>query len=237
MDNFSVKIPFNVDNPLELKDLRNYFDNLEKYFQSQGVELEIYEAQVGSFIPSFRQVSQGLNALLTISSIFSNFSPILQKINDNQPLSAQEIKTIQPIIIIGRNNTVVQNVTYNNNSFDTSKFDTSKLEQTNSEIEQQIESESKIYESQELIFTKIDTKDNNQCAGKITELNDKIKKISFATQDIKNEFYFSDTAEPFKHTYTVDVKVYYNKNGSIARYEIFNLIDIQQDTNNQNEKQ
>jgi len=226
-DFFSVKIPFNNENPLELKDLKTYFANVEQFFLANGVELEIYDAQTGSFIPNFRQVQKVGGTLLTISAILSNCQPILDKIDSNQPLSAQEIKTIQPIIAVN-SKVVVQNVNYGGKTYDTGKFDVEKLafDNNNGEelVAQETPSEPQKYESQELVFTKIDTKDNNQCAGKILELDDKIKKVVFSSPEVKATFNFSESDKPFEHTYIVDVNVYYNKNGSIAKYEVLGLV-------------
>lgn len=226
-DFFEVKIPFSNEHPLELADLQRYFSRLEEYFAANGIELEIYEAQVGSFIPKFRQVvNKGTNTLLTLSTIFSNLSPILTKVQDQQPLTAIEQKNIQPFLAIN-STVVVQNVNVNGKSYNTSSFVPGADLLNPAEIEQEKPVENiKKYESQELVFTKIDTNKNNICAGIITEIDaNKTKKVVFISQEIKDRFEFANTADPFKHVYIVDVNVYYNDNGSIAKYEIINLID------------
>lgn len=236
-DFFEVKIPFNSENPLNLKDLQGYFLRLEEFFASNGIEVEVYEARVGSFIPKFRQVmSKSANTLLTLTTILSNVQTILNKVENSQPLSHVEQKTIQPFVAINSKVTI-QNININGKTYDTSVMDPSVIFQDNDvEEPQKVEHQDvKLYESQELLFTKIDTNKNNNCAGMIKSIDeDAIKKVTFASQEIKDMFEFSEVVDPFKHVFIVDVKVYYNDNGSIAKYEIINLIDSKE-ANNANE--
>jgi hypothetical protein len=224
-DYLEIKIPFDANNPLALKDLQGYFARLENYFQSNGIDIEIYDAEVGSFIPKLRQVGQ---ALVTLSAIIGPLLPIFLKVQNNQPLSLQEQRNIQPILVIGSNNNIkVQNINYNGTNYNTSKFDTSGLVLAQKQPpESSINTEPKKYQSQALVFTKINVSGKNtQCAGKIESIDIGNKKVTFITQDVKEEFAFVETDKPFEHTYLVDLNVHYNPDGSIAYYEILGLID------------
>ncbi len=236
-DFFEVKIPFDSDNPLNLKDLQGYFLRLEEFFASNGIEVEVYEARVGSFIPKFRQVmAKGANALLTLTTVLSNVQTILNKVENSQPLSHVEQKTIQPFVAINSKVTI-QNININGKTYDTSAMDPGVIFQENDveKSEKMERQDAKMYESQELLFTKIDTNKNNNCAGMIKSIDeDAIKKVAFASQEIKDMFEFSEVADPFKHVFIVDVKVHYNENGTVAKYEIINLIDSK-DANYANE--
>lgn len=225
-DFFEVKIPFNNENPLDLKDLSAYFSRLEDFFHANGVELEIYEAKVGSFIPKMRQIKQGVDVLITLSSVLSNMTPIFEKVNNGQTITQQETQMIQPILAIN-SNVNVTNVIYNGKNYDTSSVSPSdfSLENKTDDNSKKEELIVKKFESQILVFSKIDTDRNNQCSGSIKNLSDDKKKVTFASLDIKKQFNFTDVSEPFKKSYVVDVNVYYNPDDSIAKYEVINLID------------
>lgn len=221
-DFFEVRIPISEDHPLGLKDISDYFNRLEKFFANYSIDVEICNARVGSFIPKIRQSFKKYN-LISIVSVLTDIMEVLDKLENGDAVSDNEMKFIQPVIAI--NSTVnISNFMYNTKNYDTSSID-SKFDLKNDDISSEVKSDIfKIYESQILVFTKIDTNGNNNCSGIIKDLNGSKKKITFASIDIKNKFV--DTMEPFKKSYLVDVKVYYNSNNTIAKYEILNLIDV-----------
>ena len=191
--------------------------------------MEIYGAKVGSFIPKLRQIKQGVDTFITISTLFSNMIPIFEKLNKKQQLDQSEVKLIQPVVAI--NSTVnISNVFYNGKQYNTSSFPLLNNSLDNKKDDNLINKDLvfKTFESQNLTFLKIDTNKNNPCSGIIKNLSEDNKKIIFHSLDIKQKFNFSNTFEPFKKKYLVDVNVYYNPDGSIARYEIINLIDYEE---------
>lgn len=221
-DFFEVRIPFDKENPLDLKDLSAYLSRLENFFLAHGVELEIYEARTGSFIPKFRKLG---NALITIASVLEPLDGVFEKISNNIPINEYEIRQVQPILAVN-SKVNITNINYNGKNYDTSTLgaitlNTDFKEDNTKNIEPLVEK----FESQVLVFSKIDTLKNNNCSGIIKSLDENVKKVSFKSLDVKQLFNFSETSEPFKQSYVVDINVYYNPDKSVAKYEIIDLID------------
>ena len=79
------------------------------------------------------------------------------------------------------------------------------------------------FESMEFIFNT--TSSTNVFKGTIRDLDDKPKKVVFKGDDVKSDFNLENMIheDVYQHTFIVDVMVHYNKNNSIAKYEILGV--------------